>query len=194
MNKVIAIIIMSGIQVGLAKANPESRIWLQITSIDAHLADSAHSHNAIDNEEVPWLTHTEQSLLHQMRHNKALAERLDNAQHRRSLLQTLYYEAKRAGLDPDLVLAVIRVESNFRKYAISKAGARGYMQVMPGWAVRVGETSSDLFNLRTNIRLGCAILRSYLDQEHGHVHKALARYNGSVGNISYPNLIYAAWQ
>jgi len=130
-----------------------------------------------------------------MAHNKALSERLHNGHLRHDLLQTIYYEAKRAGLEPDLVLAVIRVESNFRKYAISSAGARGFMQVMPAWAnIIVGETSSNLFNLRTNLRLGCAILRSYLDQERGNLHRALARYNGSLGKDDYPNLIYAAWR
>jgi len=194
MKTVTSILFLLWLQATPVAANQESKIKLQITSIDAHLADTAHPHKAIDDEENPWLTKTEQSLLNLMRNHNALAERLKNAQHRRSLLQTIYYEAKRAGLDPDLVLAVIRVESNFRKYAISSVGARGYMQVMGWWASIVGETSSDLFNLRTNIRLGCAILRSYLDQEHGNVQRALARYNGSVGKIKYPNLIYAAWQ
>lgn len=129
-----------------------------------------------------------------MAHNKALAERLHNGRLRHNLLQTIYYEAKRSGLDPDLVLAVIRVESNFRKYAISSAGARGYMQIMIIWADIVGEPSSDLFNVKTNLRLGCAILRSYLDKEHGNIHRALARYNGSLGKNDYPNLIYAAWR
>ena len=177
-----------------ATATPESVIKLQITSLDAHLADTTYQSGVIDATESQWLNKSERVLVGLMAHNKALAERLHHDQLRHELLRTIYYEAKRAGLEPDLVLAVIRVESNFRKYAISSAGARGFMQVMPAWANIGGETSSDLFNLRTNLRLGCAILRSYLDQERGDLHRALARYNGSLGKDDYPNLIYAAWR
>jgi soluble lytic murein transglycosylase-like protein len=162
--------------------------------LDAHLADTARQSGAIDATESQWINKSERVLIELMVHNKALSERLHNGRLRHDLLQTIYYESKRAGLEPDLVLSVIRVESNFRKYAISSAGARGFMQVMPFWANIVGETSSDLFNLRTNLRLGCAILRSYLDQEQGNLHRALARYNGSLGKDDYPNLIYAAWE
>jgi soluble lytic murein transglycosylase-like protein len=178
----------------LATASPESVIKLQITSLDAYLADTARHSGLIDATESQWLNQSERMLAGLMAHNQALSERLHNDRLRHELLQTIYYEAKRAGLEPDLVLAVIRVESNFRKYAISSAGARGFMQVMPFWANLVGETSADLFNLRTNLRLGCAILRSYLDQEQGNLHRALARYNGSLGKDDYPNLIYAAWE
>ena len=193
MNIVVVLMVVFGMQAAAA-ANPERKIQLQIKALDTASADIAQNRPLIDNQESPWLYQSEQALLALMRHNRALADRLNNAQHRHSLLQTVYYEAKRAGLDPDLVLAVIRVESNFRKYAISSAGARGYMQVMNWWSEIVGESASDLFNLRTNIRFGCAILRHYLDQERGNVHRALARYNGSVGQDKYPNLIYAAWQ
>lgn len=174
-----------------AQANSENVIKLQIASLDASLADTAQS-GLVDAMESPWIHQSDQSLVTLMGHNKALSSRLDNRRLRHNLLHTIYYEAKRAGLEPDLVLSVIRVESHFRKYAVSSAGALGLMQVMPFWAKMVGETSSDLFNLRTNLRLGCAILRSYLDQEGGNVHKALARYNGSLGKNDYPNLIYAA--
>jgi len=193
MNIVVVIMVVFWMQAAAA-ANPERKIKLQIKALDSALADIAQNRPTIDRQESPWLAQSEQALIALMRHSRALADRLNNAQHRHSLLQTIYYEAKRAGLDPDLVLAVIRVESNFRKYAISSAGARGYMQVMSSWSDIVGESASDLFNLRTNIRLGCAILRHYLDQERGNVHRALARYNGSVGQDTYPNLIYAAWQ
>jgi soluble lytic murein transglycosylase-like protein len=176
-----------------ATATPESVIKLQITSLDAHLADTAHQSGVMDATESQWLNKSERVLVGLMAHNKALAERLRHDQLRHELLRTIYYEAKRSGLDPDLVLAVIRVESKFRKYAISSAGARGYMQIMVFWADIVGEQSSDLFNVKTNLRLGCAILRSYLDKENGNVHRALARYNGSLGKNDYPNLIYAAW-
>ena len=180
-------------QTAQATETPESVIKLQITSLDNNLADTALQSGAIDATESQWLDNSERVIVGLMAHNKALSERLHNDRLRHNLLQTIYYEAKRTGLEPDLVLAVIRGESNFRKYAISSAGARGFMQVMPFWANIVGETSSDLFNLRTNLRLGCAILRSYLDKENGNVHRALARYNGSLGKNDYPNLIYAAW-
>ncbi|WP_262967315.1 lytic transglycosylase domain-containing protein [Methylobacter psychrophilus] len=176
-----------------ATVTSESIIKLQIKSLDVHLADTTHKSTVIDGTENQWLNKSERVLVGLMAHNKALAERLRHNQLRHELLRTIYYEAKRSGLDPDLVLAIIRVESNFRKYAISSVGARGYMQIMVFWADIVGEQSSDLFNIKTNLRLGCAILRSYLDKENGNVNRALARYNGSLGKNDYPNLIYAAW-
>ncbi|MEX0958690.1 MAG: lytic transglycosylase domain-containing protein [Burkholderiales bacterium] len=109
---------------------------------------------------------------------------------RRDFLITVHYEATRAGLDPQLVLAVIQVESAFRKYAISRAGARGYMQVMPFWLKVIGdEQEHNLFYLRTNLRYGCTILRHYLDIERGDLFRALGRYNGSLGKAKYPNLV-----
>jgi soluble lytic murein transglycosylase-like protein len=105
---------------------------------------------------------------------------------RRDFLVTVHYEATRAGLDPQLVLAVAEVESSFRKYAISQAGARGYMQVMPFWVSVIGDDGHNLFNLRTNLRYGCTILRHYLDIERGNLARALGRYNGSLGRSKYP--------
>ena len=104
-------------------------------------------------------------------------------------LRSVHYEATRAGLDPQLVLSVIQVESNFRKFSISVAGARGFMQVMPFWVNLIGRPGDNLFNLRTNIRYGCVILRHYLDIERGDVFRALGRYNGSLGKPEYPNLV-----
>jgi soluble lytic murein transglycosylase-like protein len=109
-------------------------------------------------------------------------------------LRTVHYEATRAGLDPQLVLAVIQVESNFRKYAVSTAGARGFMQVMPFWRELIGTKDHNLFHLRTNLRYGCLILRHYLDLEHGNLTRALGRYNGSLGHLWYPNMVQAAWK
>ena len=111
---------------------------------------------------------------------------------RRDFLVTVHYEASRAGLDPQLVLAVAEVESNFRKYAISRAGARGYLQVMPFWVSLIGDEEHNLFNLRTNLRYGCTILRHYLDLERGNLARALGRYNGSVGQSKYPNRVRQA--
>ena len=112
---------------------------------------------------------------------------------RQDFLITVHYEAKRAGLDPQLVLGVIQVESKFRKYAISKAGARGYMQVMPFWTKLIGDGDQNLFNLRTNLRYGCTILRHYLTIEHGDTSRALARYNGTLGKSRYPDNVLRAW-
>lgn len=109
-------------------------------------------------------------------------------------LRTVHYEATRAGLDPQLVLAVIQVESNFRKYAVSTAGARGFMQVMPFWIDLIGERDHNLFHLRTNLRYGCLILRHYLDIERGNLTRALGRYNGSLGKLWYPALVQNAWK
>lgn len=171
----------------------EQGITLQVKSLDRTTADTISVKKALNITEKAWLEKSEMALSRLMAKDEKLADRLQNTTLRLELLRTIYYESKRAGLDPDLVLAVVRVESRFRKYAISSAGARGYMQVMPFWADIVGEPSSDLFNVKTNLRLGCAILRNYLDKEHGNIHRALARYNGSLGRDNYPNLIYAAW-
>jgi soluble lytic murein transglycosylase-like protein len=112
---------------------------------------------------------------------------------RTEFLKTVHYEAKRNGLDPQMVLGLIQVESAFRKYAVSIAGARGYMQVMPFWIKTIGEPQHNLFALRVNLRYGCVILRHYLDLEKGDIFRALGRYNGSLGQPEYPNLVLAAW-
>ncbi|MFK7965365.1 MAG: lytic transglycosylase domain-containing protein [Burkholderiaceae bacterium] len=114
---------------------------------------------------------------------------------REEFLLTVRYEAQRAGLDPSLVLGVIHVESYFRRYAVSSADARGYMQVMPFWARLIGDgNESRLFEMRTNLRYGCTILRYYIDRENGNLFRALGRYNGSLGRAKYPNKILRAWK
>jgi soluble lytic murein transglycosylase-like protein len=108
-------------------------------------------------------------------------------------LETAWYESKRAGLETALVLGLVQVESGFRKYAISSAGARGYMQVMPFWARLIGDGDARrLFHLQTNLRFGCVILRHYLAIEKGDLFLALGRYNGSRGKPEYPNLVFGA--
>jgi soluble lytic murein transglycosylase-like protein len=112
---------------------------------------------------------------------------------RQEFLQTLWYESSRAGLEPALVLGLVQVESNFRKFAISSAGARGYMQVMPFWTRLLGDgDASRLFHLQTNLRFGCVILRHYLDREKGDLFMALGRYNGSRGKSAYPDAVLSA--
>ena len=154
------------------------------TGMQASIADTPASHHAFSNsmDAVNWLTEMAQRMDKRVPY---LRTRLD-------LLRTVHYEALRAGLDPQLVLAVIHVESNFRKFAVSSAGARGYMQVMPFWVGLIGKKSDNLFNLRANIRYGCVILRHYLDIEGGNLSRALGRYNGSLGKPDYPNLVLRA--
>ncbi|MBP6903208.1 MAG: lytic transglycosylase domain-containing protein [Burkholderiaceae bacterium] len=143
----------------------------------------------------PSFASTEERLAF-LRWQGAMSERLkrykSEGHTRVEFLDTLWYEATRAGLEPALVLGLIQVESGFRKYAISSAGARGYMQVMPFWARLIGDgDASRLFHLQTNLRFGCVILRHYLDTERGDLFLALGRYNGSRGKPEYPNAVLA---
>jgi soluble lytic murein transglycosylase-like protein len=123
-----------------------------------------------------------------------LERRVPDRKQRLELLRTVHYEALRARLDPQLVLGIIEVESGFRKYAVSAAGARGYMQVMPFWIRLIGHPKHNLFHMRTNVAYGCAVLRHYLDVEQGDYFRALGRYNGSLGKPEYPNLVLGAWK
>ena len=132
---------------------------------------------------VDWLTEM----------SRRLEKRIANRESRLEFLRAVHYEATRAGLDPQLVLGLIQVESGFKKYAVSSAGARGFMQVMPFWIKVIGRSSDNLFHLRTNLRYGCTILRHYLDIEQGDLYRALGRYNGSLGQADYPNLVRGAW-
>lgn len=124
-----------------------------------------------------------------------LQKKMPDAQVRREFLEAVWYEATRAGLEPALVLGLIQVESGFRKYAVSIAGARGYTQVMPFWTRVIGDGDRrKLFHMQTNLRYGCSILRMYLDTEGGDLYLALGRYNGSRGKPDYPNAVRAAWK
>ncbi|MCP5280564.1 MAG: lytic transglycosylase domain-containing protein [Rhodoferax sp.] len=127
-----------------------------------------------------------------------LRRRKTDLETRKEFLQTVWYESKRAGLDTTLVMGLIQVESGFRKFAVSSAGARGYMQVMPFWTrVLASGDPSVLFHMQTNLRFGCVILRHYLDRENGNLFMALGRYNGSRGKDAYPRAVMGAsrqWQ
>ena len=135
-------------------------------------------------DEVNWLSEMSRRLEPRIRDHKT----------RIAFLKSVHYEASRAGLDPQLVLGLIQVESGFKKYAVSRAGARGFMQVMPFWVKLVGAKGDDLFDMRKNIRYGCVILRHYLDLENGDLYRALGRYNGSLGKPAYPRAVEAAWK
>ena len=145
---------------------------------------------------VPEFKDTE-SRIKYLRWLGAMSDRLKKktpeSQIRKEFLQTVWYESKRAGLDVMLVLGLIQVESNFRKFAVSSVGARGYMQVMPFWTRVIGDgDASKLFHMQTNLRFGCVILRHYLDREKGDVFMGLGRYNGSRGKAPYPDAVLGA--
>jgi soluble lytic murein transglycosylase-like protein len=127
--------------------------------------------------------------------SERMKKRIPDFQTRRELLETIYYESKRAGLDPALMLGLIQVESGFRKFAISTAGARGLTQVMPFWSGLIGDgDAKKLFNAQVNVRYGCVVFRHYLDTENGDYFRALGRYNGSLGRADYPNMVLGAWK
>ena len=168
--------------------------------LEEPLADSVRSAltRAISNSAppVPVFSNTE-SRMEYLRWLVAMSERLQrrkpNQTERIEFLQTLWYEAKRAGLEVSLMLGLVQVESGFRKYAVSPVGARGYTQVMPFWSRVIGDGDPEkLFQMQLNLRFGCVILRHYLDRERGDTFMALGRYNGSRGRDTYPNLIYGA--
>ena len=122
-----------------------------------------------------------------------LKRKIPELQVRKEFLQTVWYESKRAGLDVTLVMGLIQVESNFRKFAVSSVGARGYMQVMPFWTRVIGDGDpTKLFHMQTNLRFGCVILRHYLDRDRGDNFMGLGRYNGSRGKAQYPNAVMGA--
>ena len=158
------------------------------TALSAAVAEAAPPKPAFD---------TFEARLAYLRWLGAASEKLKRrkAEHhtRVEFLETLWYESRRAGLETSLVLGLVQVESGFRKYAISSAGARGYMQVMPFWARLIGDgDATRLFHMQTNLRFGCVILRHYLDIERGDLSMALGRYNGSRGRPEYPRLVVGA--
>jgi soluble lytic murein transglycosylase-like protein len=162
------------------------------------LADSVHQRLSlmVSDRAPPTLhfrsTHDAHRWIDEM--DRRLERRIPERQSRLELLRAVHYEALRARLDPQLVLGLIEVESGFRKYAVSRAGARGYMQVMPFWVKLIGQPAHNLFHLRTNLAYGCAILRHYLDMEKGDYFRALGRYNGTLGKPDYPSRVLAAWK
>ena len=155
-------------------------------SLQKSMADTASTHTAFRNlaDEKSWLSEM----------SKRLAKRIPDETERLEFLTTLHWEASRAGVDPQMMLGLIHVESGFRKYAVSPVGARGYTQVMPFWVRSIGTPDHNLFQLRTNLRYGALILRHYIDIERGDLYRALGRYNGSLGRPEYPTLVVGAWK
>jgi soluble lytic murein transglycosylase-like protein len=179
-------------------------LWTQSAyaggQLEEPLVDSVRSalSSAITNSAppIPEFADTESKIKY-LRWLGAMSERLakkkTDFQTRKEFLETVWYESKRAGIDTTMVLGLITVESNFRKYAVSRVGARGYMQIMPFWVRVIGDGDvGKLFHMQTNIRFGCVILRHYLERERGDVFMALGRYNGSRGKAEYPNAVNAA--
>ena len=168
--------------------------------LEEPLVDSVRSalSSAITNSAppIPEFNNTESRLLYirwLVAQSERLRKRKPDSDARREFLQTVWYEARRAGLDVALVLGLIQVESAFRKYAVSPVGARGYMQVMPFWTrVLADGDAAKLFHMQTNLRFGCVIMRHYLDREKGDLFLALGRYNGSRGKAPYPNAVLGA--
>jgi soluble lytic murein transglycosylase-like protein len=184
--------------VGLGLLSISKHSWAG-AQIEEPLIDSVRTalSSAVGNAAppIPEFNSTEQRLNY-LRWLGAMSERLakkkKDFETRKEFLQTVWYESKRAGLDVALVLGLIQVESNFRKFAVSVVGARGYMQVMPFWTRVIGDGDAGrLFHMQTNLRFGCVILRHYLDREKGDLFLALGRYNGSRGKPQYPDAVFA---
>lgn len=171
----LALCLHSAVTFALPTSAPDPQLRALVR---AAVNESDSFHDRFDAE--VWLTDMSQRL----------ASKIPNPRQRLSILRQVHYEATRTGLPAELVLAVIDVESNFHRFAISPAGARGLMQIMPFWLREIGQPKANLFNTRTNLRIGCTILKYYLDQEHGDLRKALARYNGSYGNPHYPDRVF----
>jgi len=155
-------------------------------SLQRAMADTAVTRTAFSNpaDGAAWLKEM----------SRRLAKRMPDEAERLEFLTTLHWQASRAGVDPQLMLGLIQVESGFRKYAVSPVGARGYTQVMPFWVKAIGSPDHNLFQLRTNLRYGALILRHYIDIERGDLYRALGRYNGSLGRPEYPTLVVGAWK
>jgi len=174
-------------QPALAGAQREEALSASMrASLQKSLADTAVTRTAFRNlaDEAAWLKEM----------SRRLAKRMPDEAERLEFLTTLHWEASRAGLDPQLMLGLIEVESGFRKYAVSPVGARGFTQVMPFWIKTIGTPDHNLFQLRTNLRYGAVILRHYIDIERGDLYRALGRYNGSLGQPTYPRMVVGAWK
>lgn len=126
--------------------------------------------------------------------SKRLNRYIKDPNERMALLMKVHAEARKAGLEPELVLALIHVESAFERFAISSVGAQGLMQVMPFWKDEIGRPDDNLMDLQTNLRYGCTILKHYINKEKGNLIRALARYNGSLGRLKYPEKVMRFWE
>jgi len=174
---IVAIFLCAGMPLKVNAAEPDPQLRARLL---AAISSSAGFSDRFDAE--VWL----------MDMSQRLSRKLPDIRKRLDFLRLVHNEATRAGLPPELVLAVIEVESDFNHWAISASGAQGLMQVMPFWLKEIGRPDDNLFQPSTNLRLGCTILKYYLDMEGGRLRPALARYNGSIGKREYPDKIFAA--
>lgn len=172
-----ALLIINGISA--ANAGPRQPIDGELRKLLTEAANSTDSFTDRFEAEV-WLSDM----------SGRLERYMPDPDQRIFLLKHVHYEAKRADLPPELVLSVIHVESLFNRWAISSVGAQGLMQIMPFWLKEIGREGDSLFDIKTNLRFGCTILRHYLDKEKGNLTRALARYNGSLGRFKYPNKVF----
>jgi len=187
MHKLIATILLLFSATACAGAQIYEPLAASVKAVmQKSVSDTASTRLVFDNDQMAYVWLGEMS--------RRLEKRIPDKDFRLDFLKTVHYEATRAGLDPQLVLGLIQVESGFKKYAVSSAGARGFMQVMPFWVREIGVPDHDLFHLRVNLRYGCTILRHYLDIERGDLFRALGRYNGSLGQADYPNMVVGAWR
>ncbi len=185
------------IRIGLLFILFSNTIWAATQEKEILAPDIALSmHNNILNSVQPHLVFSDEekakAWLNDM--SSRLKKIVPDEFFRKEYLTIIQYEATRAGLDPQLILSIITVESKFKKYAISNSGAEGLMQVMPFWQAQLGLQNQSLFDPKTNVRFGCSILRYYIQKEHGNLAKALARYNGSIGQAWYPQLVFATYR
>ncbi len=171
---ITAFLIYASQPAALAQEQPDPEL-INLLRQAANEVDSFHDHF----DAQVWLTDM----------SSRLARQVEDPGERIEILQRVHREATRAELPPELVLAVIDVESNFDRFAISVAGARGLMQIMPFWLAEIGRPNDNLMHIETNLRFGCTILKYYLDIEKGNLPRALGRYNGSLGKRKYPNKV-----
>ena len=171
-------LLFSALLPGMAAAGPTG---VPEPELRARLAEAIKAAGSFDDkyEAQVWL----------LDYSDRLQRYLPDERQRLDFLRQVHAEAKRAGLQPELVLSVIHIESRFDRHAISYAGAVGYMQIMPFWLAELGQQGDNLFRAQINLRMGCTILRFYLDKERGDVFRALARYNGSLGRSEYPTKV-----
>ena len=174
LTSVLAIACLTGSGAGIAQDGPDPELLKRLREV-AREADSFRDHFAAE----VWLTDM----------SGRLARQVQDPEERLEILQRVHYEATQRDLAPELVLAVIDVESNFDRYAISVAGAHGLMQIMPFWLKELGDAEENLMHIDTNVRFGCTILKYYMDIEKNDLKRALGRYNGSLGRQKYPNKV-----
>ena len=180
-HKHLLLIVLIGVSGSSAWASKYDHPDTQLRALLVDAISEADSFEDRFDAEV-WLTDMSSRL------QKTMPDPLD----RLELLKNVHYEASRANLQPELILAVIHVESRFNRWAISRVGAQGLMQIMPFWLKEIGRPDDNLFDLKTNLRFGCTILSYYLKKENGNLVRALGRYNGSLGSFRYPDLVFSA--